>query len=269
MSAFQAADIGFDQAGAIIDDRIEPALYSLDQRSSPAHLIDDLHVAMTLTDDFLGNTRRPGRIGELGWAATATAGGTATVEESADGPGIIRLSTGGTATGRMALDLGNHDRDGGAYSLGGCPVFVQETRCRLDARDTADQTASVYVGLVGYRSSTPPGGEPVGCYFRYSEGKWWAVCARGPRALTSTEIPFDPSAAEQWHRFRVTSDGGGVVRFYVDDERVAVITTTVPIDQLYVPSVDHGPTIEIRKTRGRAPRALLVDYYTLRWEAAR
>jgi hypothetical protein len=274
MSFIDASEVDLAQAGEIIDGDVEGALYSLDRRRTRAHRIDDLQVAMTLTDDFMGNTTTSGAIGGLGWAATTSGGGAITVEVSSAGPGVLRLSTGTTtSTGRAAIDLGSHNLGTGVTSLSGLPVLVQETRCKLEGLDTGTDTAAAYIGLVGYQNGTAPGsepgGEPVGSYFTYRAGSWRAVCCRGFDPAKRTSVPISVAPADGWHRFRLISDGAGIVRFYVDDTEVERVTTNAPVDLFLVPTVRHGPNLEIRKTLGTAARALLVDYYTLRWEAAR
>jgi hypothetical protein len=66
-----------------------------------------------------------------------------------------------------------------------------------------------------------------------------------------------------FHRFRITADGNGVARFYIDDAQVGLITSSVPSTNRYTPNV------MIRKSAGTAARNIRLDYFALRYEQAR
>ena len=119
-----ASDVSVVPVGEIIDTDVQSALASLDGRLSKVHLIDDLQVAMTLVDDFMGTTTTSGTIGTLGWASLTGATGTITIPSVAGGPGIVQASTGTTSTGFQGINLGS--------SLKGAPVLMCEWRIRLD-----------------------------------------------------------------------------------------------------------------------------------------
>ena len=70
-------------------------------------------------------------------------------------------------------------------------------------------------------------------------------------------------ADTNFHRFRITSDGGGVADFYIDDAQVALLSSSLPSTNRYTPN------LMIRKTLGTAARNVRVDYFGLRYEQAR
>jgi hypothetical protein len=248
-----ASDVSVVPAGEIIDTNAQAALEALDRRLSKAHLIDDLQVAMTIVDDFMGNTATSGTIGQLGWALGAGATGTAAVAAISAEPGLFNLTTGTTATGWQNLNLGNNN-------LMGTPVLMCEWRVRISPLNDATDTFSCWLGL----DNNLVGTEPMsGFYFRYTAAdgpNWRAVCANaGARTVVDTTKAADTN----FHRFRITNDGGGVARFYIDSVLLATIITSLPAGRTYSPSVS------IRKTAGTASRGVSVDYFALRYERAR
>lgn len=248
-----ASDVSVVPAGELIDTDVQAALEALDRRLSKVHLIDDLQVAATLVDDFMGNTAASGTIGQLGWALPVAATGTATVGVSVGQPGIFTIGTGTSASGWQDLNLGDNNLQGGR-------VMLCEWRCRIYALDTTSDKCSWWLGL----HNNLAGAEPTtGFYFRYTAGdgaNWHAVCANaGSRMAVNTNTAADTN----YHRFRITCDGNGIARFYIDSALVATITTSLPTTNRY------SPNLSIRKTAGTTARFVSVDYFALRYEHAR
>ncbi len=245
-----ASDVSVVPVGEITDTDVQSALASLDGRLGKVHLIDDLQVAMTLVDDFMGTTTTSGTIGAIGWASLTGATGTITIPSVAGGPGIVQASTGTTSTGFQGINLG--------ASLKGAPVLMCEWRVRLTNTNVAGDAASCWFGL----HNDSHGAEPTtGLYFRYTAAdgpNWRAVCNNGG---ASTNVNTPVAADVAFHRFRITSDGAGVVRFYIDDVLVATITSNIPST-----SNRHGPALSVRKTTGTTSFGALIDYFAMRYE---
>lgn len=293
-----ADQVNVAAAGEIVGHDVQLVLEELDRRLSKTHLIDDLRSAMTLVDDFMWQPPAggaSGKIGELGWATGPALGPHPTGIVDAGilpgVPGLVRLSTGLTADGWMQINLGNGNLLGHDPATPQVlPVFVQETRCRLEGANTIDDAASVYIGLTDAPLTTgltPPtlvSHEPAnGCYFKYTAESefWWAVCARdGVRKSKITELREDPALPRKFHRFRVTSAGGSSnVYFTVDDLPPLTISSSGEVPDgatTEAPVLPNGkrfaPTLGVNKTSTSATpvsRALLVDWYALRWNASR
>jgi len=280
-----ATDVVVEPRGEILGDDLQAAIHDLDTRSARSRPIDDMQVAMTITDDFMGNTTTSGAIGALGWAigAGAGAGGSISYSTVTSRPGVLRLGLDGAAAPTwVAINLG--------FQLKSTPVFVQETRARIEKVDDANGSAEVFFGLGNKLNATEP---KVGCYFGYGpdpedpedpeDPHWWAACAVGgdptQRIRRRIDMPPPPApGATGWHRFRITSDGSQlfpgnalspqtVVRYYVDDitQPVAQIVTSTGA----LAALPFAPIIGIRRTAGTDVRGLFVDSYQLRWETTR
>ena len=116
-----------------------------------------------------------------------------------------------------------------------------EWRSKITDLNNGSDQFSCWFGLHNGSTASEP---TTGFYFRYTAAdgtSWQAVCANGgPRTVVNTNVVADVD----FHRFRITSDGGGVARFYIDDVQVAVITSSLP-------SVNrHTPNAMIKKTAG-------------------
>jgi hypothetical protein len=247
-----ASDVSVLPAGEIIDTDAQAVFEALDRRLSKASLIDDLQVAVTLVDDFMGGAAATAKVGELGWSLGFGATGTAVSNVVASQPGLITLGTGTSSTGWQMISLGN-------ANLRGSRVFMCEWRLRVNNPTMGANAFSCWVGL----HNNVGGGEPTtGIYFQYTPSgvNWQAVCAEnGSRTVADTGVP----ANGDFHRFRFTGDGAGTARFYIDSVVVATITSTLPT------TLWHAPCASIAKSTGTAVRAIAVDYFALRWEQAR
>jgi hypothetical protein len=249
-----ASDVSVVPVGEIIDIDAQSVLAALDRRTSKMNLIDDMQVAMTLVDDFMGNTATSGTIGQLGWALPPTGTGTAAVGVIVNEPGIITIGTGTTSTGWHNMNLGNSNMLGPASLL--C-----EWRHRISAINTGTDACSVWFGLHNNLAGAEPN---TGFYFRSTAAdgaNWQAVCANaGTRSVVDTGVPVDTA----FHRFRFSFDGVGIARFYIDGNPVATITTNFPSA-----NGRFSPVLSVRKTAGTVARGVLVDYFALRFEHAR
>jgi len=247
-----ASQVSYVPTGEIQKTDVQSVLEVMDLRLSKVQLIEDLQVAMTLVDDFMGNTSASGTIGQLGWALPAGATGTAAAAAGATEPGIFVLGTGATSSGWHGINLGSG-------TLVGSPVMMCEWRIKIPNLNTLSDMYSCWFGL---HNATTPSEPSAGYYFRYTpdDTHWVVACADGgaPNAVATT-VAVDTN----FHRFRITADGAGVARFYIDDAQVGLITSSVPTTNRYTPNV------MIRKSAGTASRTIRLDYFALRYEKAR
>jgi hypothetical protein len=247
-----ASQVTVVPTGEITKLNVQEVLEALDIRLSRVQILDDLQVAMTLVDDFMGNTATSGTIGQLGWALPAGATGTAAAAAGASEPGIFVVGTGTSASGWHGMNLGSNN-------LIGSPVMMCDWRIKLTNINSVSDKYSCWFGLHNATAAIEP---TSGFYFRYTPGDpcWFAACADGgaPNAVTTNVV-----ADTDFHRFRITSDGGGVARFYIDDVQVALLSSSLPSTNRYTPN------LTIRKSVGTAARNVRADYFALRYEQAR
>ena len=247
-----ASQVSYVPTGEIQKTNVQDVLEVMDLRLSKVQLFEDLQVAMTLVDDFMGNTSASGTIGQLGWALPAGATGPAAAAAGATEPGIFVVGTGATSSGWHGINLGSG-------TLVGSPVMMCEWRIKLPNLNNLSDKYSCWFGLHDATTAVEP---TTGFYFRYTPGDthWFVACADGgPPNAVATTVAVDTD----FHRFRITADGAGVARFYIDDAQVGLITASVPTTNRYTPNAT------IRKSAGTTARTIRVDYFALRYEKAR
>jgi len=248
-----ATQVSVVPTGEIKKTNAQAVFEDMDLRLSKVNLFEDLQVAMTLVDDFMGNTSTSGTIGQLGWALPTGATGTAVTAVGASEPGIFVVGTGTSASGWHGINLGSNN-------LVGSPLFMCEWRLKLTNLNSALEKYSCWFGLHNSTTAVEP---TAGFYFRYTAADgpcWQAACADGgtPNAANTNVV-----ANADFHRFRITCDGGGVARFYIDDNLAALIFGSLPSMTRYTPN------LMIRKTTGTTARTVRVDYFAMRYEQPR
>src|SRR4051794_28010972 len=135
-----ASQVTVVPTGEITSLDVQQVLQDMDARLSKVQMFDDLQVALTLVDDFMGNTAASGTIGELGWALPAGATGTATAAAGASEPGIFVVGTGTTSSGWHGINLGSNN-------LIGSPVLMCDWRVKLTNTNNASDKFSCWFGL--------------------------------------------------------------------------------------------------------------------------
>jgi hypothetical protein len=247
-----ASQVTYVPVGEIKDTDVQAVLGRMDERLSKVQMFDDLQMAMMLVDDFMGNTATTGTIGQLGWALASGGTGTAAAAVGASEPGIFVVGTGSTSSGWHGINLGSNN-------LYGAPIFMCEWRIKLISANNASDQYSCWFGLHNATTATEP---TSGFYFRYTpdDTHWVAACANGGAPNTAAT---DVAADTDFHRFRITSDGSGVARFYIDDTQKAMLLSSLPTTNRYTPNV------MIRKSLGTVARNVRVDYFALRFEQTR
>lgn len=251
----EAAAVSVAPSGELVAEDVQDALVSVYRRTSALARRDDLVVAHEIVDDF---AYRSGQIGE-GWFVDV-AGVGATVESVPDKEGgIVRLTSGTEASGRAGIHLGLAQHTGS-------PVFTMEWRVRLDAASSPDDDYVIVVGAVD--TVTSPGtGLTVdnGMYFTYDPSRhgprWAYACAR------AGEVSVQDSGRRpgtQFSRLGITSDGAGLIRFWIDETEVGSTKEPVPTEE-----DRYGQGIEVANVTGAEPAVVEVDWFYLRRELPR
>lgn len=250
------------------DDRIDEALEGqrLEQEVVKAPPVDhrdafqrmhDLQVAYEVVDDFPNGATNSGRVGTAGWTVVSAGDGSRVANPKVAEGGVVSLVAGPTPADRcgMHLDMG---------MLQGSPLFTMEWRVSLDG--AALQEGNVFFGAVDSVevTGTGPRAEPAtGQFFRHDRAiasTWQCVFVQdGKRRAVDSKVAAD----DKFHRFGITSDSTGLLRFYIDDRKVAII------GQGWIKGHPYGHGIELLRSSGSRQLSTLVDWFYLRRETAR
>ncbi len=249
-----AAEIEATSTGELTGTKVSEQLAELDERAGSLRKLSDLRVAWEEYDDFTNLSTTTGQIGKLGWQLTASGGGIINYPAASEqiSGGVARLGTGTTsASAYSVLNLGFRQ-------FAGSPEFVFEWRAKLEALNNSTQKYSVVLGLGNFAIPA----QTAGFWFSYisSDTSWHTTC----RGSATNNIDTNILANTGWHNFRIISDGGSSVRFYIDDALVSTHISSFPTVQMC------GPTMMVQKTLGTGTsRSILVDYFYGRVELAR
>lgn len=174
---------------------------------------------MTVVEDFL-NTATGSVFGTVvsGTQANAVAENPFTY----DGVGIIRLTTGNTATG--SAYVGTAPGTSSAILFGGSGLTQKmKLRCQIGALATTTEDFTVRHGFLDSGS----GESTDGAYFEYDRSlsaNWQIVTANnGTRTKTDTSVAVDTG----YHTYEVIVNGG-TASFYIDGTNVGSQSTNVP-----------------------------------------
>jgi hypothetical protein len=151
-----ASNVTVVPTGEITKTNAQDALAELDGRLSKVQMFEDLQVAITLVDDFMGNTATSGTIGQLGWALPSGGTGTAAAAAGASEPGIFVIGTGTSSSGWHGINLGSNN-------LIGAPLFMCEWRLKLTKLNSSSDQYSCWFGLHNATTALEP---TSGFYFR-------------------------------------------------------------------------------------------------------
>lgn len=187
--------------------------------------------------------------GNVGQVVTGTAAATSAGTADSGHPGVIRCSSGSTASGQCAL--------GGAGSPGlilGGGEYRQATVFKIIALSDGTQSFRCRIGLVDAFASNPATNEVV---FRYTHsvnsGMWQAVTrAAGSETVSDTGVTADTN----WHRYEIVVNADRTeVKFYIDGTLVATSSATIP-------SAPVTQVVgQIQKTLGSTARTVDIDAY--------
>ncbi|GAA4328616.1 hypothetical protein [Flaviaesturariibacter amylovorans] len=190
------------------------------------------------------------------WTVTSSGGSVTAVNSPVNRPGVIRLSTGSTATGRYAVHGGLSNTStfgGGTWSL--------ETAVRIT---TASDATDRYQLLVGFLGAVNTVNQTDGAYFLYDEGGvstgstaagyWQTVtAASSSRTFNQSHTPVTASTAT-WYKLRIeVNAAASQVLFYVNGTLAGTHTGTIPTSAT-------GFAIYVQKSLGTTSRTIDADY---------
>ncbi len=169
---------------------------------------------------------------------------------SSDYYGVIRFSTGTTATGRAALIRGT-----GSLLLG-TGQFVIETRAQFPTLAALGNDYSAQFGLhdAAARDAVD------GVYFQYDRNTYGSDILRCVTSSNSTRtvVVSTFTVNTSWHTYKIVVNSSGTqADFYVDGSIVCVNTTNIPT----AASRATSPRIQIVKNSGTTARELRADYW--------
>ena len=178
-------------------------------------------------EEFIGGSNATDRtIGTHGWATALSGTGTAvnvhTALETNLNPGIYRIETGTTTTGRASMQLGPSSQAAGFVNG---PIVV-EGLVRVEDLSDGTETYKVWWGL-GDVNGGGAGDMTDGVYFSYSStdiaGDW-----QGNAAGTGTRSTLDTNtavAADTWYRLRIEiNDDCSSAEFFINGTSKGTIT---------------------------------------------
>lgn len=247
-----ASEIRVEPTGELVADHVQAALVDVYRRTSALAQLDDLRVAHEVVDDFpLGD----GRVGTLSWLVDSAGTGAGAADIGKLEGGVVGLATGGSPTGRVGLNLGlDHHA--------GQQIFTMEWRVRVDQATSG--SGRICFGAVSDVDGSGDTGLPDRGFYFLLDGdakNWSCACAGGGgRTRVDTKVPVDGA----FHRFRITCDGGGMVRFSIDDRKPVSISDDLPGEK-----DTYGQGISLVQGNGRVPAVVAVDWYYLRRELPR
>jgi len=213
-----------------------------------------------ISEDFISISG----VGSTGWTVAptgASAGVFAVVPPAGDliHPGVVRVATGTTATGRVALSRGaSRMRLPAGVPLGRLTV---EALVRVPTLPTALEN---YLAFVGLADSTvlATGAAEIGWRLDLS-GAWTAILRIGGVDLVSVPVP---AVAGQWTRLRLdySSDAGAVWSVASPSPGDATPrATALPAVVDPLASATLTPAVKVFKSAGAANREIEVDYIYL------
>lgn len=227
-----------------------------------------------LIDDFTLDALSPipatgNNFGRLMWlrTTTGTAGTIVYGTSSATIFGALNFVV-GTLNGAEAISLGS--------IIDGNHVFVMEWKLRFGqpAINGGGHEAAVYFGAHNKKDGTKP---TSGCWFEYAASSiapTHVICGTGAGGSPTETDAFTLGNAAitnlglvdtNHHRFRITCDGAGNVRFYIDSVLVATHTTG-----LISTGTQVAPTLQVKKTLGTGTnRGVVIDDFGLYYELNR
>lgn len=199
-------------------------------------------------DDFIAGSTASA----IGWAVGTNGSGTTaqigTDEVSQNHPGVARIDTGTTASGRAAFSTTANVR------LGGMPVIV-EGMFFIPDLSTALENFRFQFGFGNQGNSATD--QTNGVFLEHAgDGLTWKICtfdnASGLKTPTTT-----PVQSGAWTRLRVEVNAAGTeASFYVNGNLIGTQSSFIPVaDGRFV-----GLVFRVNKTVGIGERAVFCDY---------
>lgn len=163
-------------------------------------------------------------------------------------PGVIRLTSGITATGRASAVSAT------TCILFGSGTYIFEADVQCQTLSTSAQRFTLYFGFGGVSGA---GDMTNGAYFQYTDAAstFWQLktANNSTRTTVTTSVTVN---AGRWYKLRLVVTNDTSVDYYIDNVYVGSITTNIPT----VTGRETGVISKIEKSVGTTARTALVDY---------
>lgn len=245
---YSASQITNTPAGNISATDVQTAINELDTEKQKKF---DPNTDSVLFDDFF--TGMIGASTGLGWLVTVSGtgatvtSGTYGVNSTEKAMGVLTMSTGTTASGRVGLNRAQNGIILGYHAV--------DLTWRV-AFDTLSDVTDNYICYVGMLDNLGAGLSIDGVFFDYTAGQNnWRCNTRSNNTSTTTDSGVAVTTA--YSTLRIVIDAAATeVNFYIDGVLVATHTTNIPTDPRFT-----GIGVTIRKNAGTSSRDVHVDYY--------
>ncbi|HSX14594.1 MAG TPA: hypothetical protein VLE72_01630 [Candidatus Saccharimonadales bacterium] len=258
-TTIDAASVGVTPHGQITETDAQAALEGLDKRLTNLMQFtpDYLQDFALVYDDFFGASTTSGTIGTLGWSSNLLNPGTVTAGnvDLANTPGWYSLNTGTVSS------AGSSSLHFGSTTLSNQPVFICEMRCSMPMLNDSTNKATWRIGLHDGNTGANPND---GFYFEYTGASSTVHSVTVVAGSRTNKDTATPPVANSFSKYKIISDGGGAVYFYINEILVSTHTTS-----LAAFGNNFGPCLSITKTAGTGARSLRVDYFYLLWSVSR
>jgi hypothetical protein len=207
---------------------------------------------MKYLDDFMG-----GNLGsELAWQSVVVGSAAANSNDSTyidnNHPGVIKFSTGSTASGRAGLVMATPSATMQNGFVSGSGKGKQEFMLLLPTLSVLAEEYIVTLGSIRHASADVQANAIMFQFDRLNSGDNWQCVTASGGSVTTTDSGV-AVVAGTWIRLTITMVSGEV-KFYIDGVLVATHSTNIP-------SVNIVPALKIQKTNGTTAREMHADYF--------
>lgn len=203
-----------------------------------------------LFEHFLNFPTASGAVGGAFALAVALAsGGLSLAGSDATHPGVVRLSTQITATGRAAVNTNLN-----AFLLGSGTYEVEMSFRLSTALSTGTESYSIWLGFSDSTSGVPANG--AGLFYSANNANWLYACRR---AGVETAVLSGSIADTSWHTLNIKlNKAATIATFTLDSNAPIEINTNIPNTNRI------GLQAYILKSVGTTARTIDLDYISLK-----
>lgn len=216
---------------------------------------------VNIVDDFISHSTGVSASnpwGETNWEEVSSGTGsgadiTQANVTTANHPGVIQLTKGTTAGGRVSL------WKGGDSSYFGSGLAVIEYLVFIT---TLSDGTNTYNFRVGWGDDNVGGDHVDGVYFEYNSTTSANWIIKTANNSTRTATTSSTAVATGWHRLRIeVGPTAARADFFVDGTNIGNVTTNIPTTAARASS----PCIKVVGSAGTSARVFLLDYYSESW----
>lgn len=176
-------------------------------------------------------------------------GSSSAPDSTANGFGVMKLSTGTTSTGRGVLFGGTTSYT--LFNITNTQIFFRAIVYVPTLSDAVDSFV-LFAGLNNQYGANVPTGNQIQFSYTHDEdeGKWRLTCRSGSSESTINGVTV---VAGQYYTLEFLYDGNSTVTAWVNGTLIGTVTTNIPTSGL-------GPIVSMIKTAGTTNRDAFVDY---------